>query len=76
MSFVKLQNGNYVNIRFICSVYTVDTGSGWKIDCSGGEGGTLTLGTIDTPLFSTNAKAQQFIQQVFRGLDPNSLTDI
>lgn len=75
--FVKLQNGNYVNTRFVFSVYALEISPGaWKIDLAGGEDGAVTIGTLDTPVFSTEDKAQQFIQQVFRALDPASLVDL
>jgi hypothetical protein len=75
-TFIKLLNGNYVNTRYIFSMYAFNTPSGWQIDIAGGEGGGITLGTLDTPLFSTEAKAQQFIQQILRGFDPNTLVDL
>jgi len=74
--FIKLLNGNYVNVRYIFSVYAQDVPGGWKIDVAGGADGSVTIGTLDTPLFTTEAKAQQFIQQIFRGLDPNTLVDL
>lgn len=74
--FIKLKNGNYVNVDRIFSVYAIGSGSVWGIDAAGGDAGTITIGTLDTPVFTTQAKAQQFIQQMFRGFDPNTLVDL
>lgn len=74
--FVKLENGNYINVDRITSVYAIGSGSTWTVDVAGGEAGAVTLGTLDTPTFTTQAKAQQFIQQMFQGFDPNSLVDL
>lgn len=76
MKFIKLKNGNYVNVDRIFSVYAMGSGSTWGIDAAGADDGSVTIGTLDTPVFTTQAKAQQFIQQVFRGFDPNSLVDL
>ena len=76
MQFIKLINGNYVNTRFIFSMYAFETINGWQIDVAGGEGGSITIGTVNTALFTTEAKAQQFIQQILRGFDPNTLVDL
>lgn len=74
--FIKMKNGNYVHVSRIFSVYAMGSGSAWGIDASGGDTGSVTIGTLDTPTFTTQAKAQQFIQQMFQGFDPNSLVDL
>lgn len=74
--FIKLENGNYVNVDRIYSVYAMGSGTSWYIDAAGGDTGSVTIGTLDTPTFTSQAKAQQFIQQIFRGFDPNSLVDL
>lgn len=76
MKFLKLLNGNYVNTRYIFSAYAQPTVSGWKIDVAGGEDGSITIGTLNTPEFTTEAKAQQFIQQVLGGVDPEYFIDL
>lgn len=76
MKFLKLLNGNYVNTRYIFSAYALPGISGWKIDIAGGEDGSITIGTLNTPEFSTEAKAQQFIQQVLGGVDPEYFIDL
>lgn len=76
VKFLKLLNGNYVNVKFIFSVYAFETPSGWQIDVAGGEDGAITIGTLNTPLFTTEIKAQQFIQQVLDGVDPTSYIDL
>lgn len=74
--FVKLENGNYVNTSYIFSVYAIQSGGTWRVDLAGGTDGLVTIGTLATPVFTTEEKAQQFIQQVFGGFDPNSLVDL
>lgn len=74
--FVKLANGNYLNLRFTTSMYATGGGSSWVIEAAGGEAGQIVLGTVDTPVFTTEAKAQQFIQQILGGIDPNTYIDL
>lgn len=76
VQFIKLENGNYVNVDRIFSVYAMGSGSSWYIDAAGGEAGTITIGTLATPTFTSEEKAQQFIQQIFRGFDANTLADL
>lgn len=74
--FVKLQNGNFVNAEKFFSIYAMGSGTAWGIDAAAGDDGSITVGTLDTPVFTSEAQAQQFIQQIFRALDPNTLVDL